>query len=109
MINIISKSWKMISQILNNQKMSLEMRSLKMVFMVFQIHTRSDNRIEKWSPKHSKVKLKFWTSISNWKVNQKMSLEMWSLKMVIMVFQMLLLKTQLLSDISEKSITFGIV
>ena len=82
--------------------MSFEMRSLKMVIMVFQIHTRSDNRIEKWSPKFSKVKLKFSTSISNWKVNQKMSLEMWTLKMVIMVFQMLLLKTQLLSDISEK-------
>jgi len=40
----------------------------------------SDNRIKKWSPKFS-------TSISNCKVNQKMSSEMWSLKMVIMVFQ----------------------
>ena len=65
-------------------------------------NTRSVNRIKNCSPKFS-------TSISNCKVNQKMSLEMWSLKMVIMVFQILLLKTQLLSDISEKSITFGIV
>ncbi len=82
--------------------MSSDMWSLKMVIMVFQIHTRSDNRIEKWSPKFSKVKLKFSTSISNWKVNQKMSSDMWSLKMVILVFQILLFKTQLLSDISEK-------